>query len=438
MKIPVVIAFFAIGILYDANALTLDAVLRETVAHNASIAQAQLAVGQAAGRRLVLRAAGLPSLGIGGLAGDLGGSRAGEASNQPFAFGTGYFVQPLFNLAIPAARRLGDINLLIAEQQLNVALISQLEGARVAFYAAQYNRSLASVLGEEQRRLEANASSQESRYQAGLAKRDVTIAADITARALDPKIAAARHDYQNAVLKLQTATGRSGTETLSVDGVLAFAAAELDVDASTKLALERRADLQLARLIVQSANQDVRIAEAAYVPSVNAIASGDYIPVSGIRRGGEDSPRRSDQFVSSEIRAGVGYTWRVLDAGIFDGAVERKRATREMNQIVYDRLVANVPRELQRIRNNLAALRARHDALVKAADLAEQNAVSIRDSFANGRSSQLELRDAENSSSQVKTGLLEVAYAQSLARSEWDRTTGAYLEISRDTSNANR
>ena len=127
----------------------------------------------------------------------------------------------------------------------------------------------------------------------------------------------------------------------------------------------------------------------------------------------------------------------MLDAGIIDGVVERKRAAREMNQIVYDRLVANVPRELQRIRNNLTALRARHNSLLKAADLAEQNAVTIRDTFSNGRASQLELRDAENSSSQVKTGLLEVAYAQSLARSEWDRTTGAYLEISRDGSNAN-
>jgi hypothetical protein len=51
---------------------------------------------------------------------------------------------------------------------------------------------------------------------------------------------------------------------------------------------------------------------------------------------------------------------------------------------------------------------------------------------AGGVSSQLEARLAENASLEVKTGLLNLAYQQSLARAELDRVTGRYLQFSDD------
>jgi hypothetical protein len=62
--------------------------------------------------------------------------------------GRGNLEQTLFNMAVPPSLRRGDIEVLIAQQQLNVAVVEQLHAARLAFYTALYNRSLESIRDE--------------------------------------------------------------------------------------------------------------------------------------------------------------------------------------------------------------------------------------------------------------------------------------------------
>src|SRR6185312_12059371 len=100
---------------------------------------------QAMGQRLVFRSVAYPDAVVGILLGDQGGHRAGEKSNQPFGFAYGGFTQSIFNVAVPHSLRRGDIEVLIAEQQLNVAVTNQLHEARLAFYSALYNRDLKKV-----------------------------------------------------------------------------------------------------------------------------------------------------------------------------------------------------------------------------------------------------------------------------------------------------
>src|SRR5437868_2566079 len=120
------------------NGLSLDELMRHTVDHNLDIQQAKLGLEQAMGRKIVLRSIAYPDAVIGAVLGDQGGHRAGESSNQPFGFGYGGFTQALFNAAIPASFRRADLEVLIAQQQLNVAVINQVHGARLAFYTAVY------------------------------------------------------------------------------------------------------------------------------------------------------------------------------------------------------------------------------------------------------------------------------------------------------------
>ena len=102
-----------------------------------------------------------------GLAGVQGGKRADEPNPQPFGLARGFFTQPLFDAAVPASRRRGDVEVLLAQQRLNVAIVEQLHATRIAFYTALFNDSLRE-LGEAQRqRLAENVSTQAERYQAG-------------------------------------------------------------------------------------------------------------------------------------------------------------------------------------------------------------------------------------------------------------------------------
>jgi outer membrane protein TolC len=420
----------------NANAITLNAALARTLEKNPEIVQARLALEQAAGRRLVFHSTALPDVRIQGLAGVQGGKRADEPTLRPFAFARGFFTQPLFDVAVPASWRRGNIEVLIAQQRLNVAVVEQLHTTRIAFYTALYNDSLR-TLGEAQReRLAQNVTTQSDRYRAGQSDRAAIMSAQLLERELEPRIQEVQRGYEGALLTLSTAMGEDVRQPDAVarpEGELQFATLNYDLSSETASALSQRADLQLARLLVRAAEEDQRIIEAQYYPTLAATISGLGIPVT-VRTANSGSALSSNDVLSSEIAGGVSFTWRVVDNGFVGGQVARQRAIREMNEISLHQLEANVSLDLKRISNNFHAIEGRWKSLNAAVSGAEQNVNVIQRTLEQGLSSQLEFRTAESSFLETKGALLSAAYQQNVARAEWDRATGRYFQFSNDTA----
>ncbi len=427
-----------VGIFFatDLRAITLEAAMDRALQSNPTIQQAKSGLEKAAGQRLVLRSISYPDANLKGIAGAQGGHRI-ELSDQTKAFGfaQGNFEQPLFNAAIPASRRRGDLELLIAQQQLNVTVVEELHKTRIAFYTALYNRSLDSLRQSQQKQLEANIEAQQGRYEAGRTERNSLTAARLQAHELEPQIEFARHGHNVAQLDLAEAMGMNlgpNDPLPQPEGELRFVHSQLNVATETTTALERRADLKLARLLVRAADEEKRIVQAEYYPAVRAIVAGDYIPVSGIRRGGSGSPSRADDFISSEIRGGAAYNWQIVDNGKIGGAVLRQREAREINEVMLTKLEANVRRDLARVESNLRAIEAQHESLVKAGDVAQQNVVALRENIVQGVASQLEYREGENDLLKAQNQLLDATFQQNLARAQWDLVTGRYFQFSHD------
>jgi len=434
-RLKIILPLLIVSWVATTDGITLDTLLQKTVDKNPEIQKTKHDLEQASGHRLVFRAVGLPEATIGVIGGAQGGHRAGEKPIQPFGFAYGSFSQAIFNAIVPPSFRRGDVELLIAQQRLNVAVVEQLHAARLAFYTAIYNRSLKSVRVEQRQRLEQDVSSQRDRYESGLVDRGAFVGAEVQMRELDPRIEAAQRAYDGALLKLNEAMGEylgRGAKVPEPEGELRYASVDVDLDPEIETALERRPDLQLARLLVRAANEDQRIIEAAYYPTINAVVYGDYIPVSGVRRENQESPRRSDNVISSEIRAGAAYTWQVVDNGKTYGAALKQRSAREINELLLQKLEADVPREMSRIRDDLAAIGAKHRSLAGASAAAEGNASTLQQNLAEGVVAQFEFRQAENDWLEVKSGLITLAYQQNLALAEWDRATGRYFQFSHD------
>ncbi len=434
---PFLVLLFAIA--PSVHALTLETALQTTLRDNPEIRQAKAVVEQAAGRRVVLHSIAYPDLGISGIAGVQGGQRADNPGTHPFAFAQGNLTQPLFDAAIPASRRRGDLELLIAQQQLNLAITAQLQRTRLAFYTTLYQRSQQGLQQTQQQRLEQNAVSQQARYEAGTTDRGALAAARVQASEIGPLVETSQRARETALLDLSNAMGVNLGEAPSTllpkaEGELAFVPVHTELKEATTRALQQRCDVKLARLLVRAASEDQRIVEAGYYPSLKAIVSGDYIPVSGIRRGGSGSTSRSDDFVSSEIRAGAAYSWRIIDNGKVGGAVLRQREAREINELQLHKMEADISRELAQIQTHFQAIAARRVSFLKSAQLAERNLEVVRQNIAQGAASQLEFRDAENNLSSARTGLLTAAYEQNVARADWDRATGRYFQFSDDTA----
>jgi len=419
----------------SANAITLEVALAQTLEKNPAILGAKVALEQAAGQRLVLRAAGLPDARIQTVLGVQGGKRAGEPAVQPLGFGRGFFTQPLLNAATSASRRRGDVEVLIAQQRLNVAIVEQLHTARMAFYTALFNDSLF-ALGEAQReRLAQNVRTQSERYEAGRADRGTVAAARLLERELDPRIEEVRRAGQGALLTLSSTMGHElgpGSEVVRPSGALQFAHTSYDLPSEIAVTIAGRADLRLARLLVRAAQEDQRIITAAYYPAIEATLSGTYIPIT-VHQANGGSSRSSDNIISSEGTGGIAGTWRVVDNGKVGGQVARARAIREMNEISLRQLESNVAIELGRIQNNFRALERRWQASNAALAGAEQNVDAVQRSLTEGLSSQLEFRVAEGSFLETRIALLSAVYQQNVARAEWDRATGRYFQFSEDT-----
>lgn len=417
-----------------AKAVTLENVMQTTLDKNPAIQEEKAGLEQAAGRRVVLRAIMWPNARLQAPGGVQGGKRAGEGT-KVFGFARGFFTQSVFDAAIPASFRRGDVGLLIARQQLNVTVVDQLHAARLAFYTAVYNRALQSVQEDQRHRLDQNVVSQKDRYEAGVTDRGAFTSATVDAHGLDSQIEGARRAYLGAQLDMARAMGEEiGIDAMLPDpeGDLEFAPLAVDLDSETKGALERRVDLKLARLLVRAANEDQRIIEAGYYPLVTGNVTGIYIPVTGIHR--EGSTRRTDDFISSEVRGGAAYTWHVIDNGKVTGAVRKQRAAREMNEITVKKLEADVTREILRIHNNLAAIEARQKSLTSGSAAAAESSQIVEQNLAGGLASQLEYRLTQNGYLETRSGLLNAIYQYNIARAEWDRVTGRYFQFSDDTA----
>jgi outer membrane protein TolC len=334
---------------------------------------------------------------------------------------------------VPPSLRRGDVEVLIAQQQLNVAVVEQLHAARLAFYAALYNRSLESIRDEQRQKLEENVATQQDRYKAGLADRSAFTGATVQASELVPQIESAHGVYRQAQLKLAEAMAIDPARSSlpEPDGALQFVPMRVDLDSETAGALQRRADLKLARLFVRAANEDQRIIAAEYYPAVGGTVNGEYVPVTGIHRQGSTS--KTQDFIGSEIKEKAAYTWRVVDNGKVGGAVLKARAAREVNELTCRKLEANVSRELSRIANDLRAIDAREESLSAASAAAEQSARTVGENLANGLVSPLEYRVTQNAFLKTRSGLLDAVYQHNLAVAEWDRATGRYFQFSDDT-----
>src|SRR5213592_12989 len=428
--VAVMVAFLA----HTSGAITLERVLQTTLDRNPAIQEAKSGLEQAAGQRLVFRSLVWPHAELGVPAGVQAGHRAGESGVKGFAVGRGSLEQVLFNMSVPPSLRRGDVEVLIAQQQLNVAVVEQLHAARLAFYAALYNRSLESIRDEQRQKLAENVTTEKDRYEAGLADKSALTSASVQASELVPEIQSAHRAYRESQLKLAEAMAIDPAKSTlpEPEGELQFIPMSLDVDSETAAALQRRADLKLARLFVRAANEDQRIIAADYYPTVVGSIPGEYVPVTGIHR--QESTSKTQDFIGSEIREKAAYTWRVIDNGKVGGAVLKARATRETNELTCRKLEANVSRELSRIANDLKGIDARERSLSAASMAAEESANAVRENVASGLASPFEYRVTENAFLKTRSGLLDAIYQYNLSVAEWDRATGRYFQFSDDTA----
>ncbi len=438
-----------------AETLTLAECLRETAEHNPQIILQRDAIGQATAERLTLRARALPTLTIGGLAGELQEESVGQRipyidangkrqtlttttvdENKPIALGTETLYQSIFDATIPAAFRRGTAGVLAAQENLYAVAAAYLHATRTTFLQALYQQQSGVILRDIDQVLAANIESQNQLAGAGLVGRAALLSAQVQRANFDPITLDARGTYRTTLARLLQLMGREpgihGADALAgitLAGTLGESLPAFDPADATRRALERRPDVRTLRALVRANREDVNIARGGYYPLVRIYLNGEAVPQTNVRNDTPNAVRSTDQVSTTEIRPGILANWTIIDTGTVRGAVRGREAARDLLAIGLARLERDIPADLAVVRARLADAAATSAALRGSVGTARNTLNMIQSGVAQGINSQLEFLDARDGVLNVRRSLLGADLARSLAHAEFDRITGNYLQF---------
>ena len=414
--------------------LTLEDCLAWTFRQNPDIQRLRADVERAAGAKLVYRSRALPNL-----AGQVsGGLRAGPlySPSGPFGILTAQFSQPLIDVAVPPTLRRGQLEVIIAQQNLNREVTDRLHAARVTFLQALYFRDLAALYEEIDERLQTNVVSEQQRLDVGTGNEAAVKSATIQELNLALELSNLRGQYFAAVTRITELCGRDPREAAKdavrlrlpkAVGELRYEPMTVDLPQASAYALEHRADVKLLKALVDATAADRQTVRAGYFPLVSLTASGLFIP-NNYLLSKQTQIVAGQETRTTEYRAGVAVSWRVIDNGQVTGASRRLEATRQAYEVALNQLRQSVPRELAVIQGALQNADGRRDALLKSAAEAEENLKLIEAQVALGQATQFDFLKAQGNLLSVRAGLVDATYSHEIACAELDRATGRYLE----------
>ncbi len=448
-----------------AEVLTLEDCLRETAAHNPTLISQQFEVQRATGTRLTLRARALPTLNLGSNLGYQGAEDSNQQrittrlangktqttivtsvrQAQAIFLGTGSLTQTIFDAAIPASWRRGNVGILAAQQTYYTVAVSELYQARTLFTRALYEQKRGEILREIAGDLAANIRSVEALVTAGVRGRQDLLIAQVQRANFDPSVLEAGGTYRSTLASLlqlmgrQPGTGPGGEDPLTritLRGELEENSITFDAGAVGKEAIAHRPDIQALRAQVQGFQEDARIVRGGYYPRVQLYLAGELIPESFVRSSRPNAIRSSDQVQTTEIRPGVREDWTVIDTGTIRGESRRIDAVVAELAVGLARLERNIPGELAGVRASVEGSAATLATLRGNVETARNTLNVINAGIAQGLNSQLEFLDAQNGVLSTRLGMLDASLALTQARTEFDRITGRYLRFVTDDAPA--
>ena len=447
------VALAAGGVAARGETLTLADCLRETAAHNPAIIAQQYAVQQATAERLVLHSRALPQFGIVGILGYLGerteetlsvpvtnpttGKKLTVNVNAPrpateIVLGSEDLNQAIFDAAIPASWRRGNIGITVAQENFYTVASAQLEQTRILFYTALFQQENGEALRGIDASLASEVKSLDQLVTAGLVGRQGLLASQVQRTNFGTSLLANTGEVQTGVTSLLLSMGREQTSApgdVRLAGQLDDRAISFDLAAASREALANRPDIRTLRATLRSITEDANIVRAGYYPSVRVFLDGELVPETFVQRTGTNSTRESDQTQTSEIRPGVSGSWTVIDTGAVRGTVRTIEAQRDTIEVALQQAERNLPSDLALVRARMADAANRIAALRSNIGIAESTLNTVQAGIAQGVNSQIELLDAQNGVLGTRSGLLAAELDMSLAHATFDRLTGRYVRF---------
>ena len=437
-----VLGLLACSMTLRAEPVTLEACLQEVFNNNPEILAARADLDRAAGQRLVFNARGLPRLNTDALVGYQGDRGIGGAATV-IIVSHADLAQPLFEAGIPASRRRGNREVVIARQNYYQAATERLYQARVQFLQIFARQQAAAGPARDSGGAGREPGCAESAdlLRSGLASRMTELQARVQRLGIEPDLAEANGAARRGIVILRQLMGRdTGKPDPEPQGSLGFQQVGLDLQALTAEALQKRPDLAALRGLIGASEEDRRIVQAGYYPLVEARVGVTGVPPANKASEGEGNPnalRSIDSNLVNEFRYGVFLSW-VIDNGTIVGQSRALGAQADSLRVALSRAEADVPRDLARLRVVMAVNSQRRASYAVAGTSGDETLSTVNDQIRAGTAGQVAFSNAESSLRDARLGAVDVAIEQAIALAELDRITGRYLRFVAPADNGGR
>jgi outer membrane protein len=322
------------------------------------------------------------------------------------------------------------------------------DSTRQAYLAALLARERASVFARSVERTRTSAEEAARRVETGVAPVFERLSAEVELGNLQTEWIEAQTQEELARDQLRLTLGLSTTQPLALADALrvddGYALADIPLEAGLARALERRPDLEEARLAIAAQQAQVAAARASYRPAVSAFADVNYLgnvpddrsrvvtsPLEPFEVGQERRGVFAGDFWDLGASAGVRLQWNVFNGGALRAQAEQARVGVRQARVRLEQLQDVVRVEVASALRELSAARDRARIQEENARLAERNYELVRARVVQGVSTPLERREASDQLDRSRLALLQAVHDYLAARSRYLAAIGDVWEVGR-------
>ena len=331
--------------------------------------------------------------------------------------------QVLYSPAVGAAIKIAKLTIDSNYFNLRDVVDQTISTVRQQFYNVLLDRELIKVQEQSVELLKSQLQDQQNRFQAGTVPQFNVLQAQVALANQLPQLIKARETYSVDLLTLARTLGiqynplRAGQPPLNALGDLTVHERSINENEAIRIAKEQRAFLKEQRQSILIQLQQVKVALAGYLPTLNADAGYQ------VRNSPFVAGNPLDEIVQGWF-FGVNGSWAVFDSGATYGRVKTARAQLESSKVNYDDAVLQVELQVQQAIASLKQARETIDSQIKSVEEATEALRLSRERLNTGVGVQLDVLNAQVALLTAQSNQLQAEHDYNVALAQFEYATG--------------
>ncbi len=288
--------------------------------------------------------------------------------------------------------------------------------AKQAFYTVLLAREFVKIRKQTLELAEENLSITQRRYKKGEASHYDLLRSEVEVANIKPQLIKAENFLETSLNLLKVLLGIDPAKEIEVKGEFEFTPEEVDLNSEVNLALEKRPSLKEIALQEKAAKSQVRAAFAGYLPQINLNFTDSANQKEAFTVGREEY---DDYWV-----AVVSVSMPIFDGFLTYAKVKEAKARQRELSILRKKLKDYVKVEVENTVLDLKAAKSSVESQQENVKRAEEAYRIVKERYAQGQASQLDLLDARVALSTARVNFINSLYDFVVAKAKLDYVVG--------------